>query len=206
MSNRWHGTGENANSGLRDLFNRPSIFDHPPLPVFPTFNFERFSIPEIPFPDLTPFINAAARSYSERADQEALQQLMLRSPADPIADAERQLEQSMTAMERARDAVTQAQLRLQEARRPAPTEPDQDGAVIRFDLTFVGNTKVYNFAALRVGGRWFTTGASCPPAGFTWQALVNWLRSAEVQEVRNGIVMGASIEAGTASYWPIQLR
>jgi hypothetical protein len=55
------------------------------------------------------------------------------------------------------------------------------GSVIRFDLRFYdgGNDlagQLYSYAALRANnGRWYTTGASCPPQGWDWRALCRWV-------------------------------
>lgn len=52
-----------------------------------------------------------------------------------------------------------------------------DGTVIKFSLQLENfhGTVTYDYAALKVGGRWFTTGRTCPPAGYSPEALVDIL-------------------------------
>lgn len=34
----------------------------------------------------------------------------------------------------------------------------------------------YDYAAIRAGnGRWYTTGATCPPSGYSWQGLLDFI-------------------------------
>lgn len=50
-----------------------------------------------------------------------------------------------------------------------------DGCVIMFNKTFSTNrAKVYNYAAIRADGRWFTTGPKSPKS-YTWAELVSWM-------------------------------
>lgn len=50
-----------------------------------------------------------------------------------------------------------------------------DGCVIMFNKTFSTNrAKVYNYAAIRAGGRWFTTGPKSPKS-YTWVELISWM-------------------------------
>jgi hypothetical protein len=70
--------------------------------------------------------------------------------------------------------------------------PDQ--AVITFDKTFPGGTRVYHYAAMKTihledqygnnqepYGLWYTTGPKSPK-GYTWDELVNWMGPG-VQEI-----------------------
>jgi hypothetical protein len=57
-----------------------------------------------------------------------------------------------------------------------PDEPTQ--MYIGFKLMFTRHTALYSYAAIRVAGKWFTTGATCPPTGYTWKQLVTWMREA----------------------------
>jgi hypothetical protein len=84
-----------------------------------------------------------------------------------------------------------AQLEMEEAAREVqearealvPVEPTS-GAV-RFSRRFVGGKPIsYDFAAVRAGnGRWYTTGPTCPLAGYTWKGLVAFAREADPQNV-----------------------
>lgn len=52
--------------------------------------------------------------------------------------------------------------------------------IVWFSLKFGGpDSKTYAYAARRAGGRWYTTGSTCPPAGYTWAGLVRVMREAE---------------------------
>lgn len=77
-----------------------------------------------------------------------------------------------TTQERLDDALaTVRRLREQLKREAIPKEPER-GTVITFDK---GS---YNFAALRAGnGRWYTTGCTCPRAGFEWPDLWAFIHS-----------------------------
>ena len=52
-----------------------------------------------------------------------------------------------------------------------------DGAVIAFKVRFSKRGVNYDYAALRSGGLWYTTGPKSPK-GFTWQELISWLDGA----------------------------
>lgn len=48
------------------------------------------------------------------------------------------------------------------------------GFVIKFSLShslYSGAMKTYEYAAMNVHGRWFTTGSTCPVNGFSWREL-----------------------------------
>lgn len=59
-----------------------------------------------------------------------------------------------------------------------PTEPSKEGAIVQMSLRMrlpnVGATKLYHYAVIRAGGRWFTTGSTCPPTGYTWRGLLDF--------------------------------
>lgn len=59
------------------------------------------------------------------------------------------------------------------------SEPPK-GYVIKFRLRFWGGDVVYSYAALRVGDRWFTTGATCPPGGYRWRELCAFVDEQEL--------------------------
>lgn len=76
----------------------------------------------------------------------------------------------------AHEAVKRAQAALydvEEARRKALTNPaieqPRPGSVIKFRLRM--DSRAYDYAALRVGDHWFTTGSTCPRNGYTWAKL-----------------------------------
>ena len=89
-----------------------------------------------------------------------------------IRDAQHEVEKAQIALESARK-------QLDKAITAYPKEP-VDGAVIRFSLRLdqFGN-KVYHYAAIRIIGRWYTTGNSCPKAGWSWYELIDFIREAE---------------------------
>ena len=54
-----------------------------------------------------------------------------------------------------------------------PQEPDE-GSVIRFQAMFPDSfDRRYNYAAIRAGGRWYTTGKG--PQRVTWDGLLDWM-------------------------------
>lgn len=88
-----------------------------------------------------------------------------------ISDAEAQVARAIADLER-------AQANLAKAKTPSyPDEPSRH-AVIAFTLTFEQGEKSYEFAARRVGDAWYTTGSTCPRGGYTWKALIDWMREA----------------------------
>ncbi len=79
----------------------------------------------------------------------------------------------------AREARLQA--RLDEIKRVGE-DPFEDGAVIVFDLQFVHDdgfedprvSRPYHYAAIRVNGRWNTTGPKSPK-DYSWYELMKWI-------------------------------
>lgn len=62
-------------------------------------------------------------------------------------------------------------------------EPEEDGAVVRFALRMKigrGQSFVYEYAARRVNGKWFTTGSTCPRDGYRWESLWRWINDHEL--------------------------
>ena len=53
-----------------------------------------------------------------------------------------------------------------------------DGAVIRFKKRFKFGDTTYTYAAIKVNGKWYTTGPK--GACYTWDELVGWLISGDV--------------------------
>ena len=55
------------------------------------------------------------------------------------------------------------------------------GAVIKISgrhKQYYGNPSPvrYDYAIIRAGnGRWYTTGSSCPPFGYSWKGLLDWI-------------------------------
>lgn len=79
--------------------------------------------------------------------------------------------------------VRNAEKRLQDAKdrldnytAPIPKEP-LPGSVIRFTILPRLGGNSYHYAAVLAGGRWYTTGSSCPRDGYTWEQLVDFIRS-----------------------------
>lgn len=52
-----------------------------------------------------------------------------------------------------------------------PDEPGADGTIITFQRYLGQRRQRYEYAALRTGGRWYTTGSTCPTSGFDWPGL-----------------------------------
>lgn len=50
---------------------------------------------------------------------------------------------------------------------PAP------GSVVKFNVQHELRGTNYSYAAIRAGARWFTTGSTCPRAGYSWGQLNN---------------------------------
>lgn len=48
----------------------------------------------------------------------------------------------------------------------------REGSVIRFSGRYSTGPRVYHYAAIRAGGRWYTTGSSCPRQGHSWKSLL----------------------------------
>lgn len=95
-------------------------------------------------------------------------------PARKPADKTTQL---LEALQDAEGAVRRLRLEYEaEKNRVAYPEPQGQGAIVRFMLKHLEdgrqtNHKVYFYAAVRVEGRWFTTGSTCPPLGYSWEGL-----------------------------------
>jgi hypothetical protein len=78
------------------------------------------------------------------------------------------------------------QLRSHAASLRYPSEPSGAERVISFRKRYEGpGAKVYVYAAIRVNGRWYTTGSTCPASGFTWRGLVDFIRE-DNQLVKEG--------------------
>lgn len=86
--------------------------------------------------------------------------------------------QAATHLRDARHNLKAAQNQLElievEARNPEP----EVGSVVAFTLTHEEGGNAYSYAAIRVGHRWFTTGATCPSGGYSWGALLEFIGSA----------------------------
>lgn len=80
-------------------------------------------------------------------------------------------------LEQSRAAYADAQRALEIAE--AAQLPTRDGSVIVFSLVFApAGSRTYDYAARLVAGRWYTTGSSCPPRGYTPRELVELIRGA----------------------------
>lgn len=60
--------------------------------------------------------------------------------------------------------------------RRLPAEPG-GSTVVRFEVTFVTGGLTYNYAAVRVNGRWYTTGTGEPAMFNSWADMLNWIRT-----------------------------
>lgn len=105
----------------------------------------------------------------------------------------------------ARRLLEQAQRRLAEVEREArleiPAEPT-GAEVVRFTLHLDQGHPGYRFAAIRVNGRWYTTGRTVQAHGVTWAELIRWIRkhhsgSFMFVHVLSGPDHGASIRVDT---------
>lgn len=69
-------------------------------------------------------------------------------------------------------------------RMPSMEEPKNNGSVVKFSLRMRTGvtTKQYNYAAIRVAGRWFTTGHTCPASGYFWNDLWKWIGQHQLLE------------------------
>jgi hypothetical protein len=61
-----------------------------------------------------------------------------------------------------------------------PKEPEGENAIIRFQYQFHRGGRVYNYAAVKAGGLWYTTGPQSPK-GYTWQELSDWLAESTLE-------------------------
>lgn len=84
-------------------------------------------------------------------------------------------EQSASDLE---EAARVARRRAKELRREGYIEEPEDGGVLRFAVQFGAIT--YNYAAIRTGGKWYTTGAGCPKDGYGWEALFRFIDRGEL--------------------------
>jgi hypothetical protein len=67
-------------------------------------------------------------------------------------------------------------------KRQRPPEPGGDHVIMEFSWTSPTNGKVYDYAALKAAGRWYTTGSTCPPYGYSWENLIAFIREGERTE------------------------
>lgn len=70
--------------------------------------------------------------------------------------------------------LKQAQATLEELKTP----PQPLGDMVRFSIQYEYYGKRYEYLAIKVGGRWFTTGATCPKLGYTWKQLLDLSKDA----------------------------
>lgn len=117
---------------------------------------------------------------------------------DKLSDARRLLDE-------ARQRVALAERQLEEVAREAalliPAEP-KGAEVVRFSLRLDSNHHSYEFAAIRVNGKWYTTGRQVQAHGVSWSELVRWIRNHHVGSftfvhVLNGPSAGAAIRIDT---------
>lgn len=89
---------------------------------------------------------------------------------------ERRLAQLEEAIADAEASLRRLRLEMEtEAQRISVEEPGPDG-MVRFCLQHLENGRAtsarrYLYGAIRVGNRWFTTGSTCPPKGYSWEEL-----------------------------------
>lgn len=86
-------------------------------------------------------------------------------------------------------------------------EPDLDGAVIRFTRSFPGrdwNMPVlaqhvppqrYTYAAIRINGRWWTTGVK-QDGGYAWEELLAWIDESDTHEIVEVLSQGVKNVTG----------
>lgn len=76
-------------------------------------------------------------------------------------------------IDEAANIAARARLELERIK-ARPAEPDDDNPVIQFQYQFRPGGTVYQYAAVKAGGLWYTTGPKAPK-GFTWEQLCDWL-------------------------------
>ena len=54
-------------------------------------------------------------------------------------------------------------------------EPEADGNVIRFKIAFPDGPKTYSYAAMKIAGQWYITGAESKKSR-TWVELIDWFK------------------------------
>src|SRR5689334_12834355 len=90
-------------------------------------------------------------------------------PAIEAIRAEREKAKIAQELERKKDIVSDLEFSLLNC---------GDGSVIKFKKKFDNGDREYSYAALNVGGRWYTTGAT-HPQGFNQEDFILWLASGE---------------------------
>jgi hypothetical protein len=105
---------------------------------------------------------------------------------------------AQAAVMRARTQLEEAQKQLDRALINYPDQPE-DGAVLKFALQFESWGPMYRYAALRVNGRWYTTGHSCPDGGYSWRELIDFIRGAYTHTTKP-LVMNGVEGANQSSY------
>jgi hypothetical protein len=87
--------------------------------------------------------------------------------------AEPSKEQLLQAqIDEAANIAARARLELDRLQR-RPAEP-LDDRVVRFQYQFRLGGTIYNYAAIKAGSLWYTTGPKSPK-GYTWTELLDWL-------------------------------
>lgn len=84
---------------------------------------------------------------------------------------------SVTAL---REAYDRAVEDLQKAERAPLIDEPKTGSVIRFELSYSPGGRLYTFAGVSIGDRWYLTGSQSPQTGMTWDELWAWLRKKEL--------------------------
>jgi len=96
---------------------------------------------------------------------------------DDFTVGSRAIRRAEADLRAAESAAARAIRKLEQlANRPGePVTDDADGAlVIWFQRTFDNTSRVYTYAAVKAGNRWYLTGSAAPQA-LTWDALMDWL-------------------------------
>jgi hypothetical protein len=100
----------------------------------------------------------------ERISNERLKREMERSSLDETLD-------------RALEMLSNQEARIQMQMDRLAQLPEDDfgnGAVITFQKQFREGGRIYDYAAIKAAGLWYSTGPLAPK-GFTWDALMAWL-------------------------------
>lgn len=87
-----------------------------------------------------------------------------------IREAEQLVDEAAAQLELARQALRRASCNLD------MKQPECE--VITFKLQHDRGGRTYSYAALNTGGRWFTTGSTCPKGGYRWGELVEIINEA----------------------------
>lgn len=98
----------------------------------------------------------------------------------------RQLAESRLELQRLSGTIANLETELAKADRPDAPASD----VIAFAKQFEEGGIRYNYAARRAGnGRWYTTGATCPERGYSWEQLLDFIEKDNILPTSYGVLV-----------------